>query len=121
MPGQLDSVLRPVAERLIENFGIPITYRRLTKTFSAATGKNTTTETLFSTISSPPEPVNNQRIDGTAIQVGDMLTLLKSLNLGFTPSIGDRVTIGADLWQVVGVTPLYSGALVAAYELQLRQ
>ena len=121
MPGQLDSVLRPVAERLIEQFGGAIQYRQVTRAYSASTGKTTESETALSVIGTPPEPYNESRIDGTVVQVGDISTLIKALNLGFTPEVGDKVTFNAETWQVVGVTPIYSGALPAAYELQLRQ
>lgn len=126
MPGALDSVLRPVAEKLIEQFGGPATYRVVSESFSATTGVVTATETAYSVIMTPPEPFIQARYAAglgaeAAVQVGDMRALVKGQNLGFTPSLGDRVTYTGTDWQVVGVTPLYSGALPAAYELRLRQ
>ena len=121
MPGQLDNVLRPVAERLIEQFGGPLVYRRVSRAFDASSGKTTQTETVVNVIGTPPEPYNERRLDGTTIQVGDITSSIKALNLGFTPEVGDKVTFDSALWQVVGVTPVYSGALPALYELQLRQ
>jgi len=121
MPGQLDSSLRKVAESLINAFGATISYRRTTETFSADTGKISQSETAYSTVSSPPEPFRQNRVDGDVVQVGDMKVLLKALNLPFTPTIGDHVTIAGTSWQVVGVFPLYSGELPAVYEIQLRQ
>lgn len=121
MPGALDSTLRNVAEQLIERFGGAGTYRRVVETFSAATGQVSKTETLHSVISTPPEPYNQNRIDGDVVQVGDLRTMLKAQNLGFVPSVGDLFTFNGTTWQVVRVEPLYSGAQAAAYEIQLRQ
>lgn len=121
MAGQLDSVMRPVAERLIEQFGGPMVYSRITETFDAASGKTSQTAATFNVIGTPPAPYNQGRIDGTVIQVADLKSLLKALNLGFTPTIGDRVNFNEMVWQVVGVRPIWSGALPAAYEIQLRQ
>ena len=121
MVGQLDSVMRPVAERLIEQFGGPMVYSRITETFDATSGKTSQSAATFNVIGTPPAPYNQSRVDGTVVQVGDLKTLLKALNLGFTPAIGDKVDFNSTVWQVVGVRPIYSGALPAAFELQLRQ
>jgi len=121
MPGLLDGVMLPLAENLIESFGGAITYTQTSETFSATTGKTTVMETNHSVIMTPPAPYNVNRIDGSVVQVGDLEAMLKAQNLGFVPAAGDKVTFNGTDWQVVGVKPLFSGALAAAYTIQLRQ
>lgn len=121
MPGQLDSIMRPVAERLIEQFGGPMVYSRTTESFDVGSGIASQSAATFNVIGTPPSPYKQNRIDGTVIQIGDLETLVKALNLGFEPAIGDKVNFNSTEWQVVGVMPIFSGALPAAYRLQLRQ
>lgn len=132
MPGQLDSIMRATAERLIEGFGGPITYIQTAETYDAATGKTTTTETNFSVISTPPVPLSKRLASGQdyraiygevfdTVQAGDLITQMKALNLPFIPAIGDQIIFNGSRWQIVRVDPLYSGALAAAYTVQMRQ
>ena len=121
MTGALDNIMRPLAQDLIEKFGGSVSYFQTTETYDATTGKTSQTETERTVVITPPQPYNQNRINDTTIQVGDLETMVKALNLGFTPAIGDKVLFDGSRWQVVSVMPLYSGALAAAYTLQLRQ
>ena len=132
MPGQLDAILRPVAERLIETFGGPLQYIRTTETFDASTGKTSQSETTVSVIGTPPEPLSKRLASGESyravlgevfdtVEAGDLITTVKGLNLGFVPQLGDKVVFNGTTWQIVRIDPLYSGALPAAYTLQIRQ
>lgn len=132
MPGLLDSIMRPVAERLIESFGGAITYIQTAETYDAATGKTTTTETTYSVISTPPVPLSKRLASGQdyravygevfdTVQAGDLITTIKALNLPFVPVIGDQILFNNERWQIVRIDPLYSGELAAAYTIQIRQ
>lgn len=121
MPGQLDTIFRDLAPKLIGDFGSSATWKSTSEAYSAATGKTTVTETDYSIVISPPEPYNNRMIDGEVIQVGDAQCLLQGKGLAFTPAIADVVLHKTVRWKVVGLNPIYSGELIAAYEVQLRK
>lgn len=132
MPGQLDTVMRATAERLIEAFGGVIQYIRTTETFDAATGKITQTEATSAVVSTPPVPLSKRQASGQAyrnvageifdtVQAGDLVTSIKALNLGFVPAIGDKVIFDGERWQIIRIDPTYSGELAAMYTLQIRQ
>lgn len=132
MPGQLDTVFRPLAERLIEQFGMSMTYIQLAESFDATTGKVTTTETQHSVIGTPPVPLSKRLASGESyravlgevfdtVEAGDLITTLKAQNLGFTPALGDRLVYNNSTWQVVRVDPTYSGELPAVFTVQIRQ
>jgi len=121
MTGKLDSVMVPLAVNLIGDFGGTVTYTQVTEAFNALTGKTTSTEVESSVIITPPEPFKTGRIDGTVIQNGDMASNIAAAAISFVPAIGDKVQYAGDEWQVVGINPLYSGALPAMYELQMRR
>jgi hypothetical protein len=132
MPGQLDSVLRPVAANLIEQFGMGMTYIRTTEAFNAVTGKTVVTEVSTSIVGTPPVPLSKRLASGESfravlgetfdtVEAGDLITTVKALGLGFVPVIGDKINFNASVWQIVRIDPLYSGALAAAYVVQMRQ
>lgn len=121
MPGKLDSVMVPLAKQLIGDFGKTVTYKVRTNSFDVDSGKTTFTETESSAVIAPPEPYKQNRIDGTVVQQGDVMTSIAQSAISFVPKISDRVLLNSVDWEVVGVNPVYSGELVAMYELQLRQ
>ena len=132
MPGQLDSIFRPLAENLIERFGMSMTYAKITETYNPSTGKATTVETEYAVIGTPPVPLSKRLASGESyravlgevfdtVEAGDLITTLKAQNLPFTPELGDRLTYRGSKWQVVRVDPTYSGELPATYTVQIRQ
>jgi hypothetical protein len=132
MPGQLDTVFRPLAERLIEQFGMSMTYIQVAESFDATTGKVTATETQHSVVGTPPVPLSKRLASGESyravlgevfdtVEAGDLITTIKAQNLGFTPALGDRLVYNDSTWQVVRVDPTYSGELPAAFTVQIRQ
>jgi len=121
MPGKLDSVLVPLANKLVNDFGKTVTYKQRVSSYDATTGKTTFTETESSAIITPPEPYRQNRIDGTTIQAGDAVANIAGSSISFVPAISDRIDLNGSDWQVVRVNPVFSGEEVAIYELQLRQ
>lgn len=121
MPGKLDSVMVPLANKLIGDFGLTVTYKQVTTSFDVSTGKTTDTEATSSAVVAPPEPYKQNRIDGTTIRNGDIMTAIAQSAIAFTPAINDRVTLNGVDWEVIAVNPVFSGEQVAMYELQLRQ
>jgi hypothetical protein len=111
----------PLANQLIGDFGKTVTYKQRASSFDPSTGKTSFTETASSAIIAPPEPYKQNRIDGSTIQNGDAMTSVAGSAISFVPEIGDRVLMNGVDWNVVAVNPVFSGELVAMYELQLRQ
>jgi hypothetical protein len=120
MTGKLDSIMVPLADSLITDFGKTATYKQVTSTFSASTGKTTSTETPSTVIVTPPAPYKQNRIDGTVVQTGDVTCNIAGQAISFTPQIGDRINLNSLDWQIVGVNPVFSGEQIALYKLQLR-
>lgn len=121
MPGKLDSVMVPLAKQLIGDFGLTVTYKVRSNSFDVTTGKTTFTESSSSAIITPPEPYKQNRIDGSVIQQGDVMTSIAQSAISFVPTISDRVLFNSVDWEVVAVNPIFSGEQIAMYELQLRQ
>ncbi|MDH3377780.1 MAG: hypothetical protein OEQ39_12600 [Gammaproteobacteria bacterium] len=121
-----------MAERLIESFGGAILYIQVSESYDPVTGKTSQAETTHNVISTPPVPLSKRLASGQdfravygevfdTVQAGDLITTIKALNLGFVPEIGDKVVLNNERWQIVRIDPLYSGALAAAYTIQIRQ
>lgn len=121
MPGKLDTVFRDLAANLIPEFGSTAAWIKTAEAYDASSGKATVTETSNAVVISPPEPYNQSYIDGEVIKLGDAQALLQGKGLAFTPDIGDVVLHKSVRWRVVGLNPIYSGELIAAYEVQLRK
>jgi hypothetical protein len=122
MPGKLDSVMVPLAKKLVGDFGHTVTYKAITKTFAPGTGVTTNTTTSYTgVVITPPEPYKQNRINETTIKTGDVMTSVSQSAISFTPQIGDAVTLNGADWEVVAVNWVYSGEQVALYELQLRR
>lgn len=122
MTGALDAKARATAERLINKFGKPITIRRTSSTYNPATGSTTETTADHSGNAAPPSPYEERLIDGSLIQVGDMRVTVPARSLSIVPSTTtDTVVMDGATWQLVRVMPLFSGELVATYELQVRK
>jgi hypothetical protein len=121
MPTAFDQIFVPLATQLVDNtFGFDATFRRVSRTYDPATGKNTGSNTDTTVKITPPAPYSQRRIDGTVIQLGDQQIMISSES-GVVPQSADLFVIGGAVWQVVAVFPIVSGEQTAAYNIQLRQ
>jgi len=75
----------------------------------------------YSVKATPPEPYESRYVNGDTIHADDMRIFIAAKDLEFTPAKGQTVTIDTLKWRIVKVSPVYSGELVALYELQLRR
>lgn len=127
MTGALDTKMRAVAENLISRFGKAATWVHVSSvTPNPATGTASRTTTSYSVTISPPQAFDPSSMrTATQFDAGDVSTsgevgvTLAASGLAFTPAVGDLVTIDSKTWQVVGVQPIYSGELVAAYSARI--
>ncbi len=126
--GILDDVFRDLSSDLIGTLGTTaVTFTRVTRIHDPRTDRESPTTTTGTFKISPPERFNTGRVDGSTILATDLMSLVSAKDLdddGFDMTPADDATItvefGGVTYAVVGVGSVYSGDLVAAYELQLR-
>jgi hypothetical protein len=125
--GALDTKMRQVASTLISNYGKSATWTSITTVVpSPSTGTVSRTTTNYSVTISPPtafDPASlrtRAQYEASDVTVsGEMYVMLAASDIAFTPAPNDQVTFDSKTWQVVGVQPLYSGSLIAAYSARL--
>ena len=117
----LDATFRPLAHNLIAKYGKNVTFTKTTAgTFDPVTGTtigSTSTDTVVKI--APPAAVDVAEVNGTSIQTGDLKVSVAALD--YTPDINQTVTIDGATYDVVSVSPVYSGELVALYDCQVRK
>lgn len=122
---QFDDKFLPLAKRLVDKFGKVVTYeeRPDPSSYDPTTGGVDETIALptYSVKIAPPDQYKDFFIDGEIIEVGDTKTIIAAQGLEFTPTKGSAFFIDNTVWRIVNIGPLYSGELIAAYVLQLRQ
>ena len=120
MTGLLDTRARATAETMIAKFGKAMTLtREAVGTYVPSTGSAPVTATSYAVIGVVSQPSNTVLAMGLA-QAGDIVVLLAAKSLTVAPQAGDVLVIDAANWQVLGVRSMFSGELVATYELQAR-
>ena len=82
------------------------------------TGEVEATQTVTG---SPPIEYSSRLIDGDVIKLGDVQVFLAALGLTLTPAESMKVTFDGEDWKAVTVKKIYSGDLIALWELQLRR
>lgn len=122
MATELDLELGPVVVELLTEFGKDITFTiGGDNDYDPKTGiTDQDGQTTVVLKGSPPTPVRYFGGDSVARE-GDSRTYIASSGLTFTPKPGLVVEIDSEKWQVVSVTPIYTGELVGAYGLLLRR
>ena len=121
MATPLDDILVPKVIDLINKFGISVDFiEKTSKTYDRATGAGGDTPAPHTVKSSPAVDVDDSYIDNDLVRQGDSVIYLAS-DIPFTPVKGIKATIYGIVWKTVKVRPLYSGDLIAAWELILRR
>lgn len=118
----LDTKLLPVVFNIIEKYGKTVSfgvqtggvYDEGTRTYSGGTTTPTSKKV------SPPDRFADELINGDTIQAKDLYVILPAQGLTFTPQVGWTVTVDSVVYMTIRVDPIYSGELVAAYQIQLR-
>jgi hypothetical protein len=119
----LDDKLLPVVYDTVQTYGKTVTFQEIgSAVYDPGSGKTTESSiTDHSVKVTPPSPYEHRLVDGDLIQQRDVSVLLPAKDLAFTPVQGMQVTIDGEALDIVRIEPLYSGASVCAYNLQLRQ
>ena len=87
----LYNVFIPLATNLLNTYGATATFRQITRTFNTATRKNTVARRNTTIKIQPPQPYNVSRINGTTIQIGDLMTMVASEALTVVPTTNDLI------------------------------
>ena len=126
MSGGLDDSLTATAIELIQEFGKDVSYTN--RVYSDPSDNQTaegdlsssSTSTVYDAVISPPEPFDSDMIDGNTVRFGDTNAFIQGQELSFSPNISDSLIIDGFIFTIIGFSPLYSGNLIAAYNLHLR-
>tara|TARA_Y100000310_G_scaffold344961_1_gene460803 strand:+ start:3060 stop:3431 length:372 start_codon:yes stop_codon:yes gene_type:complete len=93
-----------------------------TKVYDPATGKTTEGSVVSHAVKvTPPAGYNHGLVDGDTIQARDLVVILPKKLTTFTPALAMQVTVDAEVFDIVTIRPLYSGADICAWDIQLRQ
>lgn len=119
---ELDADIGPLALELIDEFGKPISYARVTKLgYNPATGTAGGYEDFFP-VKAIVEEYNGQSFVVGLVERGDKkLTVAAQAFTDGLPTANDRVELDNEFYSVVGVKTTYSGELPALFELQVRK
>lgn len=121
---ELDDVLVPAVQELLDDLGRDVTFKvaDVSSTYDPTTGTGSKSTNNYTVKATPPYPYSFGMISNDIVQAGDMRTLIAAEDLAFVPESGDVMTWDTgDVWGVVHATPIYSGELICAWEIQLRK
>lgn len=123
MTAELDPVLVPVALDLIDRFGFDMEMTvKAEGTYDPATGTTSgQTETTTTRKGSPPIGYESKFIDGDHIRMGDVQIFVAGSGLAITPIVGMKIVFLTETWHAISIKRLYSGLLIAAWDIQLRK
>jgi len=127
---ELDGVLPQTAFELIEEFGKSVTLTRVFEgAYDTATSQVLAPVPVPYTIKvTPPEPFKGNEIISGLINAGDLKFLLSPLALevegapaDYEPGTLDKLDVDGVRHSVANVRKIYSGELVALYEVAARR
>ena len=101
-------------------FGAPAEVIRTETTGDPIAGTLTETTTSTPVQIIPPSQFSVQSIDTSLVQDGDAVVGLPAQNLPLIPGLTDRVRFDDRTRSIVRISPIYSGGVIAMYELQVR-
>lgn len=113
MATALDTKFRSLSSSLLAKFGKSITYRRVT----VGVGPQPTNTTADTTIKAMIVGARLQPTEGSLTLVDGKKVIVAASDLAFEPSPTDKLVIDGVVQQTVSVKAIWSGELVAAYEI----
>ena len=117
MVGALDTLV-PTILKIVNLFGKTVSFKTDAGAYDPATGKHTKNETAVSAVVTRPEPVRKFG-EANDQQRGEIKVFLPASGLTFTPDLRMRCVIDSKSYRVVRINPIYTGAEVGLYELEL--
>ena len=125
---ELDDELLPDVATIVTDLGrsATLTEARVPGDYNPLTGAVSGTPDSHTVLITPPAPYESRFVGGDLVQAGDSVVLLSARLLANTvpavpdPDVGWTVLIDTKTWRVVASNPIWSGAQICAFELQLR-
>lgn len=121
--GILDGPLAGVSKTLLNTFGKSITYVRITEgVYDTATMKKVPAATANENVKGQIGSFAANEVRGT-IAAADIKVLIARTDAGLTaaPKLKDKLIIDAVTYEIVAVTPTYTGDEIALFELAVRR
>lgn len=119
---RLDDTLVPKTKAILDDLGksmiLAVKDDGTYNPDGSVTGQVESTQTVAA---SPPIEYSSRLVDGDAIRQGDVQVFIAAQGLTLTPAEKMSVTFDGQVWRAVGVKPVYSGDLIALWDLQLRR
>lgn len=121
MMTDFDDTFRELAHDMIAEFGKIVTFTKTTPgTYDPVSGTTTGSTTTNTSIKvTPPSAFDIKEVNGTSIQTGDVKVSTAAVD--HVPDINQSVTFDGNTYNIISVSPVYSGDLVAKYDCQLRK
>lgn len=116
-----DKRFRNLARNMIAKYGKEVVFSKPgTASYDPVTGTNTPGTPTTATVKvSPPEAFKVNEVNGTTIQAQDVKVSTAAID--YVPDISQTVTFDGNTYNIISVSPVYSGDLVAKYDCQLRK
>lgn len=122
-PTDMDEEMAEAVEEILTELGKILEYKvSSTDDYDASAGTIATgiVSSHFEK-SIPPYQVALGQVDGTTIQIGDLVTGIAGQGLTFIPEKNMTVVIDGQVWKIAELGPIYSGEQIALYLLILRK
>lgn len=117
MTTRLDTFIPAKVTSILNQYGKTVSLIKQSASHNVDTGVVTKTPTTTSVKISPPVGISWVQRDKTGLLEGDKYAILDN---SVTPEIEDHLSIDSRKWVIKRVDPIYSGDLIAAYEIYLR-
>lgn len=120
VPTALDNKLVPKALALINKFGLDATFVNITVGPTFVPGSGTVTKTTANVVRKVSPPAEKRRYgEAGVIRKEATVIYVAASGLTFTPTKGNRVTVGTITYTIEEANPYYSGEQIAVWELVL--
>lgn len=121
---QLDDKLLPALKALVEDkVGAQVTIKKKgAEEYDAGSGQTIRgAPTTFTAKATPPGDYREMFGDGSSIKASDTQIGFAGQDLAFTPELEDLITVGGLVWTVTLVKPIYSGASICFWFVNLHR
>ncbi len=119
----LDTKLVPKVLAMVAKYGKTVVFSQISMNVSRPSRGDHDHKRIrtYSHKVTPPQDVKSNFVDGETVKYGDALIYLPASGLLFTPASGMTVNIDAVKWTLQSVGAIYTGELIALYEIRIRK
>ena len=112
---KLDERARATAERMLKDFGKPMTYTQISSTYNVITGEDTQTTSTYN-IYGYIDKATTGEIQSGLVNADDLIILVSAKALTVQPSANDTITADKT-YQIKRNMPIWSGEQIALHRL----